>query len=296
VKHVVSDLLQELAGEELGVDRLRRQQGWELERAQVQAWWDKAKKVGEEAYFLDRVLPSDAKARWPKSLMLRIISKKYPQHLPALYKTVLNERPQVYGRPLAEAVAASPLSDSNKRELFLEASRHENLEHRRVGLRHLQKHDPEQFHAILLATLEALPKTPTEPYWRCPEAGFAQLVALTDDARAWKMLEKVIRRSDVGLRMEFLNCLHTGYTGEVHKQQRLDLLAKFLNDNEAPDWTHRVMFEGPHAGFRFKRLEVRDLAAMTIASILKMPDSPDENWTPEQWRKLRDQVKGRLKK
>src|ERR1700722_938248 len=169
--------------------------------------------------------------------------------------------------------------------------------HRRFGLSQLQKLDPQQFMTILLATLESLPKTPTEPYWRCPEAAFGHLVMGTDDARAWKMLEKVARQSDVGLRMEFMNSMNYNYVGNRQRKQRLEFLAAFLDDADAPDVSaNSKMFDGPHAGFTFKRLEVRDLAALKIASILGMPDRPDMNWTPEQWNKLRNQVKERLKK
>jgi len=297
VKHVVSDLLQELAGEGLGKDWLRRQQGWEVEIADAQAWWDKARKEGEEAYFLRHVLPPEEKATSPSSLMLSIITKKYPQHLPKLYKAILEDRPKIQSWPIAEAVAKSSLPGEKKRELFLAASRNKNLEHRRVGLSHLQELDPQQFITILLATLESLPKTPSEAYWRCPEAAFARLVTATDDARAWKMLAKVAKRSDVGLRMEFLNLMNPGYTGDRQRQHRLDFLAAFLDDAEAPDVkASPMMFEGPHAGFTFRRLEVRDLAAMTLSSILGMADAPDMNWTPEQWKKLRDRVKEKARK
>jgi hypothetical protein len=229
--------------------------------------------------------------------MLDLITKKYPQHLPKLYKTILNDRPTMQSWPLAEAVAKSSLPDDKKRELFLDASRHKNLEHRRQGLSYLQKLDPQQFMTILLATLESLPKTPTESYWSCPEAAYVHLVLATEDARAWMMLEKVAKRSDVGLRMEFLNHMHNGYAGDRVRQQRLDFLAAFLDDAEAPDLkANPKMFDGPHAGFTFRRLEARDLAAMTIASILGMPDAPDTNWTPEQWKNLRKQVQDKLKK
>jgi hypothetical protein len=56
------------------------------------------------------------------------------------------------------------------------------------------------------------------------------------------------------------------------------------------------MFSGPHAGFTFVRLAVRDVAAMTIASILGMPDRPDRDWTPGQWEGLRARVKQALKR
>jgi hypothetical protein len=227
--------------------------------------------------------------------MLDIINEKYPQHLPTLYKTILNERPTIQSWPVAEVVAKSSLSAEKKLELFFQASQHQNLEPRRFGLDQIQKLDPKLFMKLLLATLEALPKTPTEPYWACPEAAFAHLVLATDDPRAWKMLEKVAKRSDVGLRMEFMNPMNYSYIGERQRQQRLEFLAAFLDDDEAPDVkANSKMFIGPHAGFTFERLTVRDLAAMTIASILEMPDKPDRDWTPQQWEKLRSQVKEKL--
>jgi hypothetical protein len=150
---------------------------------------------------------------------------------------------------------------------------------------------------ILLATLDALPRTPTVPYWKCPEAAFAHLVMATDDPRAWTMLEKVAKRSDVGLRMEFLEKMNYSYVGDRQRQQRLEFLAAFLKDAEAPDVkANPKMFDGPYAGFMFRRLEVRDLAAEKIASILGMPDRPDRDWTPEQWKKLRNQVEQALKR
>jgi hypothetical protein len=297
VQHVVSDLLQQLAGEDVSQDWLRRQQGWAVEKADAQAWWDKARQLGEEAYFLKHVLPNGDKERWPKHFMLSIIGEKYPGRLPNLYRTVLDERPKVQSWTVAEAVEKSSLSAEKQRQLFLYAAQHKDLEHRRVGLWYLQKLDPKQFMTILLATLDALPKSPAEPYWHCREAAMALLVLRTDDARAWKLLEKVAKRSDVGLRMELLNRMNLGYGEGRHRQQRLHLLAAFLDDAEAPDVkANPEMFRGPHAGFGFTRLSVQDLAAMTIASILEMPDHSDLNWTPEQWEKLRTQVKQALKR
>jgi hypothetical protein len=123
------------------------------------------------------------------------------------------------------------------------------------------------------------------------------LVLATDDPRAWKLLEKVAKRSDVGLRMELLAHMNNGYAGDRQRQQRLDFLAAFLNDAEAPDVSSRPeMFSGPHAGFTFRRLGVRDLAALELALMLNMPDRPDRDWAPQQWEKLRNKVKDALKK
>jgi hypothetical protein len=243
------------------------------------------------------VLPEGDKEQWPNSLMLSHISEKYPQHLPKLYRTILDDRPKMQSWPVAEAIAKSALAVAKKRELFLYAARHKDLRHRRIGLSHLQEFDPQEFMTILLATLEAVPKTPTEPYWSCPEVGFVQPVLATEDPRAWKLLEKVAKRSDVGLRMEFMNWMAARHLGDRQRQQRLDFLAAFLDDAEAPDVeANPKMFSGPHAGFTFRRLAVRDLAAMQITSILDMPDRPDRDWTSEQWEKLRTKVKQALKR
>ena len=148
---------------------------------------------------------------------------------------------------------------SKSGNLFLYVANHANLDHRRLGLHELQKLDSERFMTILLATLEALPKTPKEPYWHCPEAAYAHLVLATDDPRAWNMLEKVAKRSDVGLRMQFLNPMNDRDVGGRLRQQRLDFLAAFLDDAEAPDVkANPEIFSGPHAGFAFARLTVQD--------------------------------------
>src|SRR5262249_14421523 len=81
VSDVVSDILQAIAGDDLGKDWLRRQQGYGLERGPVMAWWDAARALGEEAYLTLHVLPSAPKAEWPNALELTIISHKYPAHL-----------------------------------------------------------------------------------------------------------------------------------------------------------------------------------------------------------------------
>src|SRR5205807_3957559 len=116
IKHVVSDLLQDMAGEEVGKDWLLRQKGWGVEKADAHAWWDKARKVGEEAYLLKHVLPNDEKVHFPNALMVSIIREKYPDHLPKLYRTLLEDRPQLQSWSIAEAVAKSSLSDDKKRE------------------------------------------------------------------------------------------------------------------------------------------------------------------------------------
>jgi hypothetical protein len=163
------------------------------------------------------------------------------------------------------------------------------------ALAQLRKVDEEQFLNILLATLESLPPTPAVPYYRCPEAPYALLVEETEDERAWKTLEKVARSSDVGLRMEYINTI-CDYMPSGHKGERLlHFLAAFLDDAATPDLSvNPRMFAGYRGDHISQRLEVRDLAAMNLALMLRFSDRPDRNWTPQQWEDLRARVKARL--
>jgi hypothetical protein len=85
VRHLVAELLRDLAGEDLGLDWVRRQQGYDLKKTGVQMWWDQARVVGEERYLLNKVLN-------PLSLnlhALHVVVTKYPHDLPEIYRAHL---------------------------------------------------------------------------------------------------------------------------------------------------------------------------------------------------------------
>ena len=73
VQHMVSDLLEGLAAEELGTGhRLGKEEvggivaspeGYPVTKRAAKEWWEKARKVGEEDYLKDRVLPAPATGR-----------------------------------------------------------------------------------------------------------------------------------------------------------------------------------------------------------------------------------------
>jgi hypothetical protein len=292
---VVSDLLQQLSGTELGKNWLERQTGWNVERAAAQAWWVKAKKVGEEPYLVRHVLPTDAKDLWPNATMLRIIAARYPWRLKQIYRTILHRRPGLQSWPLTDAIARSSLPPELKEKLFREGVAHSNLEHRRMALSELMKTDAKHSVSVLIRTLQQLPRTPKEPYWLCPEAAFAHQVMDTDDPHAWDVLRRVARRSDVGLRMELLNPMDYTYIGERQRRQRLEFLAAFMDDATLRDKRSKPsMWSGPHAGFTFPRMEVRDLAAMKAGSILGVDGEPGAEWKSAQWSAYRDRVRKAL--
>jgi hypothetical protein len=55
-------------------------------------------------------------------------------------------------------------------------------------------------------------------------------------------------------------------------------------------------FDGPCAAFTIQTIEVRDFAAMQIASFLGFDDRPTEFWTKDQWAQLRSKVHTELNK
>jgi hypothetical protein len=296
IQDIVGDLLQGLAGDELGTDDLRRIKAYPVDKVVARAWWERAKKVGEEAHLVAHVLPSEKELHWPSRPMLRILARKYPKHLPRLYQRVLEKRPDLETETLASFLASSSLSRDEKRAIFLLAARSKDLKRRAIALSHLQPLAPVRFVEILVATLDEMPKTPKQPYWLCSEKSFVRLVQKSGAPQAWKALERALHRADVGLRLELLDPLSLEPNADARKQQ-ITLLAGFLDDRTVRDKkSNPQLFDGPFAGFRLPRLEVRNFAGMQLAMLLSVEADPKPTWTPAQWDKLREQVRQALRR
>jgi hypothetical protein len=293
VRHVVSDLLEGLAGEDLGRDWLRRQQGYPVEKAAAEKWWEKARKAGEEAYALEHVLPRKVKkgnTAVPGRDLLNLIRDKYPKHIPSLYRTVLDKRPELESWPLAEAALQSKLPQQEKLELFLPAVKHKDGRHWLPALRAVKELDAKQFAELLRATIDEFPKDVPSPYWTCTEGFVARLAIESEDPGMWTALEKAAHRASVGLRMELLN--HLNDSGEKrNRRERLRLLAGFLDDDAVRDRGSSKQFEGPCAGFQYEKLEVRDFAAMQLASLVGIEVELNLERTPKQWAEIRQRVR-----
>jgi hypothetical protein len=308
VRHLASSLLHDISGEDLGADEFDLLRGYCVAKADSQDWWESVKDASEETYLTNRVFPPktrDEKRGHLKRMMVWIIGKRYPQSLPKIYRRLLDDRPELYSHPIVDAIRTSSLSRDEKTDLLLLGAAQKNLDHRWAALRALKEFDQKNFDRILTETLENLPKTPSEPYWTCPEAKFARLARETDDPGVWKALEKAAKNADVGLRMEMLGEMYILEENRCTAKQRLKLLAAFLDDTTLRDGTSdKIMFEGPYAEFYFPKLEVRDFAALQIARELKLKidlpkhrHTPDPKpWSPEQWEHVRKQVREAVKK
>jgi hypothetical protein len=296
VRDVVSDLLEGLAGEDIGRDWLRRQQGYAVKKAEAKKWWDEARKVGEETYLLDHVFVDAAEGRKAhvSEHLLYVILAKYPRHVPSLYRTALEKRPELNSGMLADAVGKSKLPAREKLALLVHGAKHKDYHHRLPALHALKELDRKQFNALLLATIESFPKDVPGPYWTCPEAHIAGLATECDDPRIWPTLEKVAKRSAVGLRMEILK---NSLRGSGYRAERIRLLAAFLDDGTVRLLRgHGSKFEGPCAGFIYKTIEVRDFVALELAQTLGIDIEVKLDRSAEEWARVRDRVREALKR
>jgi hypothetical protein len=280
----VGDVVREIL-EKLGADE-----------EDLRGWWARAKKQGEEAYLLAHVLPpQDVGREWANDHLLLILARKYPHRLPRLYETALRKRPELISWPLTRAIACSRLPRAQKVKLLVEGAKHRDAQHALYALGDLKDLDARQFVPSLIQALESLPRTPAGYYWLCSESHLGGLVSETSDPRAWETLRKVARRSDVGLRMEFLAGV-SDPEAVTHRKQRLAFLTAFLGDSTVRDArSDPKRFEGFYAGHGFPRLEVRNFAVMKLAALLKVRAEPRPDWTPRQWAEFRAKVCAALK-
>lgn len=306
VGDVVRELIEALAGNEMERDYLYRFHMPGEKKDAAMPWWTRAKGMNQEEYFVSHVLPAEGTKRgFPHLLLLRVIREKHPDRLPELFLTVLEKRRDVAIHYVIKEVMRSALPRERKLELLTRAADSDDLEHRRAAYWALKELDPAAFADRLVKTIEALPQTPEEPYWKCREGTFATLATQTDDPRVWKALAAAAKRADVWLRMQYLNAMTYECKERLNRRRRLEFLVQFFEDAEVRQAQHwrgmpdtKSKYFGPFAGATFDRIEVRDFAGMQAAYLLELSDTPSSssNWTPDQWAAFRDRIKVAVQK
>jgi hypothetical protein len=265
-------------------------------RAEVEAWWVKARKLGEEAYWVRHALREGAVGT--DSDLVRQIGRKYPRRLAELYRTLLDRRPDLDSDDLAQAIGTSSLPRGEKVALLAPATRHKGAGHRLAALERLADLAPDLFAERLVESLDGVPAPKwDDPRWR-DESAFAWLATRTADPRVWQALEKATRRSGVALRLEFLQTVAAPWGAESpYRKERLALLAAFLDDTAVRDLTRDVKRDAFFAaGKEFPCLEVRNFAAMGIAGVLGLPANPRPEWGEADWAWLRRVVREVLRR
>jgi len=215
----------------------------------------------------------------------RILGHKYPQRLPQMCEEFSTQAsPTAQPFALAEALATSRLPKERRVQVLSEFAQRGSPEHQRCVLQNLAKLDGKKCADILITVLPRLPRDSYGPYEDCPAAGFTHVVMQIEDDAIWREYLRTVKRSSAGLRMAMMGPMYYGTIGDKNRGRRLAFLAAFLKDDA---W-------GTCPDLMIAESEVRDFAAMLIASILGLEDAPDEFWTDEQWTALREKVQKAL--
>lgn len=291
VRDLVGDILDGFAGEPLmrgvdgpnpkdvGNDWITRLHGWRVTKTAASKWWQIDRKTGEETYALQRVLP----ARKPgddeaevNPYLLTLLSAKYPNRVPELYRKILVDRPDVESYLVAHALAMAKLPKEKTTESLAAGARHKNPHHQDAALYAILDHDRRQFVESLREALNQIPEDVPGVNASWPHECVLRWVRETNDPRVWDTVAAVARRSKVGVRMQVLK---DAVGNGSDKQTKLRLLSQFLGDGAAEAKS---------------KSEVRNFAALQIASLLDMKVETNPKRTDEEWTRLRDQVRAAM--
>ena len=140
------------------------------------------------------------------SELLRIAIDRYPELLPEFYAIMIKSSSPSW--PLSEPLA-------KHREIPLEVKRKHLLkgissggkEHRNYALWGLMEIDPQQAEGILLKLIVQCPKTTRDEYWTDENARMSHFVAKSTNPKIWQTASTLIKRVDLGMRMEFISHL-----------------------------------------------------------------------------------------
>jgi hypothetical protein len=290
VKDIVLDILEELHGgpflvpEDTPAERLRV----------IGKWIADAEKLGEEQYLMTRILGEDEKDEEPRLTLFWLLTEKYPERVPAVYRALIDKRPghRDFSLRYAKAIADGPLPAAEKRKILEYAAIQESPAHRWAGIYYLRPYDPKLAKGLLLAALANMPNDPSES-----EARLALIVAEGTDPEEWQMLSKTVRRLDPGTRLELLRMISLAKTVEG-RTLRLAFLAEYLTDDAVRDVNsdfNRFRYSWV-VGRDFPQLEVRNFSAMRLAVLLGLDVEPEKEWSAAQWAELREKVRAAVAK
>jgi hypothetical protein len=266
-----------------------------------QKWWRMARTKTEADFFVERIFRRDnQKITWINEVPARILARKYPQRLAALFATfVMDATPDAQSFALAEALVASSLPREIKVRVLVKSAQAGSLQNRRCIFQVLSELDAAQCVKLIRPILRNLPVDSSGAYWICPEAAFSHVVMELDDPDVWRLLLRAAKRSVAALRMEMIEPMNYAYIGDKNRGYRLAIIAAFLDDPTIRTIPHgnlgaRGKYDGPCAAFTFPTIEVRNFAAMQAACLLRLKHSPSPNWSAGQWRSFREKVRAKL--
>jgi hypothetical protein len=291
LRHLASILLSGMTGEpdwHHGRDR------GEHDAAAQRDWWEHARSRKEVDVFSEVIFEREKGAiTSDRACPARILAAKYPTTLPVLLRQFLKETNGRCPWEIARALAESALPKEIKVGALSDAAGQGPVENRRCLLQILAKLDAPKAAELVLPLLKNLPPESDGPYWTSPEAGLRYVVMELADDEVWREFQRAAQRSSVGLRLEMISSGCSCGTPERNCGRALAFLASFLDDATVRT-TVPGKFDGPCAAFNFKKIEVRDVAAMELASLFEIKEKPNESWTVDEWQAFRRKVRERL--
>jgi hypothetical protein len=298
VKHIVSDLLEGLAGQEVHFNWLRRLQGYTVPEEEVRAWWLRAQKEGEEAFLVRRFLDVDEPADGGRGARIReqrlsLLVAKYPKRIPEFYQTILEKNLSIETYSISQAMLASKVADADKIASCLKVLESKNLILHPPALAALSSLSSVDFAKALVQSIEACPSDTGEPYYSsAPACSIAELAARSNDPKVWEALAKVARRMKPGLRMEVLQRATSGDRADQNRPRKemLGLLAQFLDDSDLSDSSLDQKIQLPGANYEYVKIEIRNGVATGMGEILGVDVGRDTERKPEHWAILRARV------
>ncbi|MEM6690259.1 MAG: hypothetical protein AAF664_12570 [Planctomycetota bacterium] len=313
IADVVRHLLNGLVDEEFAYDCLIEQgRGNVVDRDHVLHWWGIVSGNDAKQYLIETAIKFDRRGNGTvNSNALSALGDQYPGDLLKLIEANLSKLD--FPRPLFVALAESKIDDAFIDRTLLQSAEHESARMRAEAVSVLLDREHVKAEALLGKQFDLLPVTPDEPYWTAPTGFIAGLVHETDSNSVWNALYRNTRRVDVGQRLEILDAVASGCRKQTASKAKV-FLAAFLDDRdlriiEDPDpfaasnaesgsgkLSKQYLFSGPSAGFIFPRLAVGDYAAMLLADLLGIDETPDLTWSSKQWEDLGQRVKTKMKK
>lgn len=302
---LVADVLQKIAGDELGRHWLGRQLGDSAAKATVRAWWKKAQAEGEERYLVRRLREPLGEYEGAREGVLLQLEVRYPRHLPEIYRQFLRTgKVGVGGWALAEALGRCSLPAEQRSKALRPGLSAKDDQVWRPALRALQECDPAAADVELLTRLRRLPTKIQGGGWKPAGLDLNREVIRSTSDEVWAEFGAYLRRTHVCLRLEMMEGLI--YTPSQQKPRALELLAELLDDTEVrvlePDGSSHAEGEttrylGP-CGYRDPaRVAVQDVAARWMGGLFEEPGwQKERDGTEAQRAEFRARMKSRWEK
>lgn len=292
VGEIATAILAELAGHPAG-GPMRLPSRPQMDKRALRRFAQELQSEDEGAWAERRVL---GEGRWPNPVLLEILALRHEKRLASVYRRLLSDREEMYSHPVIEKLHVCSLADEEKLALFEAAARHGEWEHRRAAMFAINKIDRSRLAPHVRYSLERMPRIPDTDYWSSGANPLSQLVVHAHDESTWQLLEEVAKKTSIGMRMELIGGQIVARSlTRPQKDRRLRFLAAFLDDEATRDREKDSSFQGPCAGFKFRVLSVRNLAAMHLGMALGLDERPATSWTEARWVAFRARVDAALR-